>query len=257
MECIALITSKIIKREGGNPVSFTAIVDIAEYNKNKDVIPNIRNFEVTMDDNPEHTHLIFDYGRFFNQKYLSNLLLLSHEQLIEKIRELNNVADINGNTLAHWMAWKGVNFSASEIISFGNPANNDLETIAHDMARNNHIFSVDEINQLEYQSHGSKRKIADIMVEKGYNFSVDDLLKLDDFRDKYGTSVAHLMILNNGYRFTIPELLMLKNVANIDGETLAHWMAHEGYEFTEQEISMLGNPLDINGKTIDDWITRN
>lgn len=225
MSCIVVLTAKIIKHEGANPITCSFAVPMETYAEKEIYFSSHE--KITLDPNfsPEFVHRIFNHQKLFHGVFIDELRSLPHDEMFKKVKEYNNISDCNDYTLAHWLAHDGIVFSVEEILELGNPINNHNQSIAHLMAWNYHIFTIDELE------------------------------RLNDFKDNYGHSIANVMV-DRGHKFSINDLKKLLNYADDHNHSICHHMATLGYIFSQDEIEELGNPSDDYGEKLFDFVFR-
>lgn len=222
MSCLVLLKAKkVIENNGASNISLShsILLSMDEYMTMKKTIDSVDSYEWEVDSNNKDIHEIFDHHKLVNSIYLKKLESYNHQEMMSLLRRTGNPCNKNNETIAHWAAYTGFEFTIDELLELGNPVGDNGNTIAHAMVQHRHIFSV------------------------------DSLLKLSNPSDILGRTLGHIMAIN-GYKFSINDLLLLGNPPDHNGNTIAHTMASKGYIFDANEIKKLKNPKNKNGVSL-------
>lgn len=132
-------------------------------------------------------HQLFNPDKTFKDDFIKYLMEIPNDEVFDRIIELDNLSDKDGNTLAHVMVSKrSYKFTIEQLLKIGNPFNNRGETVAHDMADIGHKFMVDELLQLGNPFDNFGFTVAHNMNGTGHRFSHKDVIRLGNPLDRYG-----------------------------------------------------------------------
>lgn len=239
MSCLIVLAKKNITDNGGVAIPSTLVLTKRQYNHEKDKISKtFGTFGFTKNDKHELIHKIFNSYHTFKRSFIMNLLQYNKETIMNFFSTYGNLADRDGNTIAHRLAFYGYKFSIEEIIQLNNIANNDGSTIAHEMALKGFIFPTDDLIKLGNPSDKWGNTVAHYMAWQFHPFSVKDLLKLNNPQNNLKETVAHEMA-KRGIVFFVDDILKLGNTPNYAGRTISMLMQERNYEFTPEEQKRL------------------
>ena len=139
---------------------------------------------------------------------------------------LTKIVEPYGHTVAHQMAFQGVNFKDISILKLTG------EDRFGDYGKGKNILGHNGCS------------VAFVLAGKGYFFEDKSIQKLGS--EKNVMSVAHAMA-KKGYKFTDKDILSLKDSM---GLSVAHEMARHGHEFEDKEILELKS---IHGLSVRDF----
>lgn len=205
MNCLVKITGVIngIKQKGSSAVltiQELQLLPLIVLNDNKQI-------DVSEEDETNLLHEIFHPNKSFKMEFLDRLI---HENVFERIIELENLSDSYGVSIAHIMVHKkGCEFTVEQLSKLGNPSDNEGRTVAH------------------------------YMVDNGCKFTIDKLLKLGNPSDIYGYTLAHDMAAQNGYKFSENDILRLGNPITNFGETILDLIDWERNDSDDEDFFKL------------------
>lgn len=176
MNCLVMVTmaNKTLSQQGCASV---AILTLEEFDK---MHKQMKLDDVLIDKNNQLVHDFFWKEKIVNRDYLSRIIELLHDEVMNRIYQLGNPSDIIGDTIAHVMAYEGFKFSMDEIIKLGNPMGYKGNTIAHWMAYKGHKFTIDEVLKLGNPINDRCDTLTRLMIDNGYRFSDGEIEKLNN-----------------------------------------------------------------------------
>lgn len=253
MSCFVTISTKVLDINGASKISSCSVIPFNSYDSMPTEILMDKE-RIDVDFNNKLLHEIMDEKCCFKEDFKKSLETMSQEDINATLSKYKNVANANGDTIAHIMISRGQNISLDIILQLGNPSNEQGETLAHWMVRSmNKHYSPNEINILGNPIDGYGNSLAHWMYRHGHRFSVDDVCTIGDPKGATGRPLSHQMVLDN-VDFSLKDIQRLKNPTDEEGNTLAHIIITTGKLFSADEIVALHNPSNLLGETLTDWM---
>lgn len=131
----------------------------------------------------------------------------------ETIKSMNGITDKFGNTLSHYFASHGFQFTIEQLIELGDPKSNSQTTVSMEMAA-----------------------CIDPRLRKSFTF--DEIIQLGNPINQYSESLGYLSTLN-GRSFSAQEIVFLEKDCEI--KRMALEIIGIGFLFSDDDVALLSN----------------